>query len=98
MRSFGDVFAAAFGESGWHATPGKSGCLSYGSGKFSVIMLNNSAKTQPADHMSIAKLYMSLRRITSGALYHLVTTCLVRLLLSSRRLRDFRGWEPKSMC
>lgn len=45
------------------SSPGNSGCLP-----------NSSARIQPTDHISTALVYSLALRMTSGALYHLVTT------------------------
>ena len=74
-------FIAESGERGQHDLPGKSGTLEKASAKFFSIILNSSAKMQPTDHISIAQLQYSFIRMTSGARYHLVTTCLVSSLL-----------------
>lgn len=62
------------GDKGKHDCPGKSGLLSKKVGAFSFIMDNSSAKIQPTDQISIASPQSFSNNISSGALYHLVTT------------------------
>ena len=65
------------GESLKQLEPGKRGWRSAQLLECSFIMPSSSAKMQPTDQMSIGCEYES-PRITSGALYHLVTTCFVK--------------------
>ena len=80
LSQFAQLIAVP-GERGQHDLPGKSGTLEKASGKFYSIILNSSAKMQPTDHISMEQLQYSFIRMTSGARYHLVTTCLVSSLL-----------------
>ncbi len=68
------------GDNGKQEPPGKSGFLSQMLGKFSCIIDKSSANIQPTAQTSIGSPQSFSKSISSGALYHLVTTCPVSYL------------------
>ena len=66
---------AAPEERGKQEFPGKRGWRSKTVAKLDFIIVKSSAKMHPTDQISMAEVYISSIKITSGALYHLVTTC-----------------------
>lgn len=64
------------GDMGTQCPPGKNASRALTGTADPSCISNNSAKTQPTDQISTAKLYRC-NKITSGDLYHRVTTCSV---------------------
>mmetsp|Transcript_935 Transcript_935/g.2209 ORF Transcript_935/g.2209 Transcript_935/m.2209 type:complete len:203 (-) Transcript_935:2036-2644(-) len=63
------------GDRGKQELPGNRGLLSIKVGAFSRCIPHSSPMMQPTLHTSIALVYSLSKRMSSGALYHLVTTC-----------------------
>eukprot|EP01022_Parablepharisma_sp_SALTPOND_P021006 TRINITY_DN397_c0_g1_i3.p2 TRINITY_DN397_c0_g1~~TRINITY_DN397_c0_g1_i3.p2 ORF type:complete len:182 (+),score=8.19 TRINITY_DN397_c0_g1_i3:477-1022(+) len=95
----GSALLVIVGLKGKHEVPGKSGLRQQPLG-FEDSICNSSANIHPTDHISMAEPYTPSISITSGALYHLETTCLVKWVLGrfARLEKDMLHLEKEDLC